>query len=183
MRGCRALDARELFVVEAELEDVGGLRAARELRIEHLVHALVGAHQEIRPAAPATVDEHALVDDIDAFFDGLPCHLRCLLPAAIDVDLTDVQAVRAQALQIGRLVRVALLVQQPGLLGQLRPRQLAASDLQPQRGQVLTRQIAREVGRGEEDRAFGCLHNQNGVSSALTVLSGSVGSTRVALGL
>ena len=49
------LDPRELLVVEEELEDVGGLRGARELGVERLVGAVRLAQQEVGDAAPAVV--------------------------------------------------------------------------------------------------------------------------------
>ncbi len=62
--GLAPLDARELLVVEEELEDVGGLRGARELGVERLVGAVRLLHQEVGDAAPAVVGEDALVDDV-----------------------------------------------------------------------------------------------------------------------
>ena len=77
--GLAALDARELLVVEEELEDVGGLRGARELGVERLVGAVRLPHEEVGDAAPAVVGEDGLVDDV-----GLPARIASTVarPAA-----------------------------------------------------------------------------------------------------
>ena len=64
--GHRALDPRDLLGVEAELQDVGGLRVARELRVDDLVAAVRLPLDEVGEPAPVAVDEARLVDDVGA---------------------------------------------------------------------------------------------------------------------
>ena len=72
LRRLEPLDARDLLAVEAELQDVGGLRVPGELRVERLVapraerRRRLDAHQEVGVTAPAVAREDALVDDVDA---------------------------------------------------------------------------------------------------------------------
>ncbi len=91
------LDARELLAVEAELEDVGGLRAAGELRVDRLVGA-VGLPLEEVGLTPRqrAVGEDALVDDVDAGADRLLGLARRALPVEVGLerDLDDASCPR-----------------------------------------------------------------------------------------
>ena len=64
--GHGALNARDLLGVEAELEHVGGLRVARELRVDDLVAPVGLALDEVGEPAPVAVDEAGLVDHVGA---------------------------------------------------------------------------------------------------------------------
>ena len=104
--GLAALDARELLVVEEELEDVGGLRRARELGVERLVGAVRLLHQEIGDPAPGLVGEDALVDHVGrAGADRLRRGEGGGLVVAARVgDFENGLALRAEALEVGPLV-------------------------------------------------------------------------------
>ena len=93
VRRLEPLDPRDLLAVEAELEDVGGLRVAGELGVERLVApraergGRLDAHQEVGLPAPAVAREDALVDDVDAFFHGLDGLAGGALPVAVGLEL------------------------------------------------------------------------------------------------
>ena len=92
--GLAALEARDLLGVEAELEQEVGLDAARELRVGDLVapgaevgRAVVYAQEEVGVAAPAVVEEGALVDDLGAGAhrgEGRPPPLRAPRLSGVD---------------------------------------------------------------------------------------------------
>ena len=99
------LDPRELLVVEEELEDVGGLRAAGELRVERLVGAVRLAEEEVGDAAPPVAHEDALVDDVDPAPHRLDRALLCRLEVElVELDLGDRLALGAERLEVGALV-------------------------------------------------------------------------------
>ncbi len=167
---CRALHARDVFAVEAQLQQEVRLGVARELGVFDLVvpwpaaagQRLVDAAQEIRVPDPRPVEERRLVDDLRA------CRHRCFGGArrrlelanafstarvARPVDGDDVVSVGAQPLEIGRLVLLAQVRKQLRLLGALvRPGQGAAQRLEVERREVLAGEEVVEIGRGENDR-------------------------------
>ena len=93
VRRLEPLDPRDLLAVEAELEDVGGLRVAGELGVERLVApraergGRLDAHQEVGLPAPAVAREDALVDDVDAVLHRLDGLARGALPVAVGLEL------------------------------------------------------------------------------------------------
>ena len=150
--GLAPLDARELLVVEEELEDVGGLRGARELGVERLVGAVRLLHQEVGDAAPALVGEDALVDDVGlAGADRVGGGEGGGFVVALRVgDLEDGEPLRAEALEVGVLVLEPLAKDQLRLLVlDLGPLDLPASVRERERRQVLAGQEGRDVGRRE----------------------------------
>ena len=112
------LDPAELLVVEEELEDVGGLRRARELGVERLVGAVRLAEEEVGDAAPVLVGEDALVDDVGlAVEDRVGGRAGGGVVVAFGVgDLEDGVAVGAEVLEVGALVLEPLAEDQLRLL-------------------------------------------------------------------
>jgi hypothetical protein len=132
--------------------------------------------EEVCDPAPPVRDEHALVDDVHAGRDRLFCLTRRPLPVEVglEADLDDVPPFRPEPLEVGELVLAALAEDELGLLvldpGQ---RQVAAGDPDRERGQMLARQIVRDI-RGRERKAAGDdLHakslGRNGASSYATL--------------
>ena len=142
----RSLDPRELLVVEEELEDVRGLRGARELGVERLVGAVRPAQEEVGDAAPALVREDALVDDVGL---AVADRLRGRAGGAVAVALgsgisSDGHPLGAQALEVGLLVLEPLAEDQLRLLVlDLGPVELAARVRERERRQVLAGQEGR----------------------------------------
>ena len=158
--GHAPLDPRELLGVEAELEHVLRLGAAGELGVDDLVGAVGEALDEVGEPAPGAVGERGLVDDVGAVVDGSLGLAGGALPVAVvEVDLGDRAPVRLEPGEVGGLVLVPLApdevsvrVVPPGLV------ELAASDRELERRQVLARQEGVEVGRGEEQAAVAKAH-------------------------
>ena len=159
--GRAALDPRELLGVEAELEHVLRLGEAGELGVDDLVSVAVGAAlDEVREPAPGAVGERGLVDDVGSVVDGSLGLAGGALPVAVvEGDLGDVAPLGLEPGQVGGLVLVPLApdevsvrVVPPGLV------ELAASDRELERGQMLARQEGVEVGRREERAAVKRLH-------------------------
>ena len=150
MVGLASLDARELLVVEEELEDVGGLRGAGELGVERLVGAVRLAHEEVGNAAPALVGKDALVDHVslagtNRFGGGEGGGVVVALRVG---DLEDGAPLRAKALEVGVLVLEPLPKDQLRLLVlNLGPLDLPASVRERERRQMLAGQEGRDVGR------------------------------------
>ena len=165
-RGREALDRRDPLAVEAELEDVGGLRVPRELRVERLVapRAEVGgrvdAEEEVGDAAPAVADERRLVDDLDAGAHRLLGLARAALPVdGLAGEIDDLPALVPQPLEVGLLVLVALAEDQLGLVVLERRRdELAARDLERKGREVLAGEVGRHVGRRQRERSVAELH-------------------------
>ena len=171
--GLAPLDARELLVVEEELEDVGGLRGARELGVERLVGAVRLLHQEVGDAAPAVVGEDALVDDVGlAGADRVGGGEGGALVVALRVgDLEDGEPLRAEALEVGVLVLEPLAKDQLRLLVlDLGPLDLPASVRERERRQVLAGEERRDVGRREVEAVVVKAHSlkSTGQSRRLT---------------
>ena len=122
--GVRALDGRDRFAVEAELQDVGGLLGPRQLRVERLVapaperRRLLDALEEVRAASPVAADERRLLDDLRAGAHRLDRGARRALevPAVGADDVDDLAAGRAQAGQVRGLVRLALAPEQVAVI-------------------------------------------------------------------
>ena len=148
----RPLDPRELLVVEEELEDVGGLGAARELGVERLVDAVRPAEEEVGDAAPVLVREDALVDDVGL---AVPDRVGGRAGGAVVVaarvgDLEDGLPVGAEVLEVGALVLEPLAEDQLRLLVlDLGPVELPARVRERERRQVLAGEEGRDVGRRE----------------------------------
>ena len=143
------LDERELLVVEEELEDVGGLRGARELRVERLVGAVRLLHQEVGDAAPAVAREDGLVDDVRlAGADRVGGGACGSVVVAVGVgELEDGEPLRAEALEVGPLVLEPLAKDQLRLLVlDVGPLDLPARVRERERRQVLAGQERRDVG-------------------------------------
>ena len=133
----------------------------RELGVDRLVGAVRLPLEEVGDAPPPVRDENALVDDVDAAADRLPGLASGPLPVVVGLELDrhHLATLGTQPLEVGLLVlaplaedELSLLVLGLGLL------ELAARDLQRERGQVLARQVVRDVGRRERDAAVVELH-------------------------
>ena len=144
------LDARDLLGVEAELEHVLRLGEAGELRVDDLIAGAVReAFDEVGEPAPGAVGKDGLVDDVGSVADGLLSLPRGAHPVAIvEGDLGDAAPIGAELSQVGGLVLLSLTPDQVGVrVEPERLLQLAASDRDLERGQVLARQERVEVGR------------------------------------
>jgi hypothetical protein len=149
------LQALEQRRVDAQLEDCAGARLRRELRVRDLVRpgaerALVrDLAEEIRAAVPPLVAERRLIDDVGAVAHRGERRLE-VVGAGRRANLDDAELLRAQVLQIARLVLAAALHQEiddrivamgPALAplghGELEPAQVAAA------------QVVREVRGGQ----------------------------------
>ena len=143
------LDERELLVVEEELEDVGGLRGARELGVERLVGAVRLLHQEVGDAAPAVAREDGLVDHVRlAGADRVGGGACGSVVVAVGVgELEDGEPLRAEALEVGALVLEPLAKDQLRLLVlDVGPLDLPTRVRERERRQVLAGQERRDVG-------------------------------------
>ena len=154
------LDPRELLVVEEELEDVGGLRAAGELRVERLVGAVRLAEEEVCDAAPPVAHEDALVDDVDPAPHRLDrALLRRLEVELVELDLGDRLALGAERLEVGALVLEPLAEDQITLfvwdLGSL---DLPTRCAERKRRQMLAGKERRDVGRRELETISAKVH-------------------------
>jgi hypothetical protein len=137
--GLSALETPEQLVVEAELEDVRGLGASRELGVESLVRSLVRPNEEVRDPAPVTLREDTLIHDVDALFDRFASILSSALVPIVGGDLADVEAFVAQAPKVRRLMREALFEQKLGLLRGLGRHEIPVRDPEVERCQMLAR--------------------------------------------
>ena len=153
--------------VEAELEDVGGLRVPGELRVERLVaeRAEVGGRvrllEEVRDAPPALPDKRRLVDDVDAGAHRLLGLAGGALPVEVglELDFDDVVSLGLEALEVGLLVLAALAEDQLGLVVlERRGDELAVGDLQREGREVLAGEVGRHVGRRQRQAAVGQVH-------------------------
>ncbi len=162
--------------IDAHLEDGSGLDRAGELRVGDVVapvaqrrtRPVIPLEQEVRVPAPASVEERGLEDDVGAALHRL--ERRRLggsqlgrRPEILLGDLDDAQPSFAQCGQVGRLVQVALL------LDQLDRRVIAPERLGPvpehtpefQGGQVIAGEEADEVRGADDDRpVVGVLHRR-----------------------
>ena len=113
--GHRALDPRDLLGVEAELQHVGGLRVARELRVDDLVAPVRLPLDEVGEPAPAAVDEAGLVDHVGAGAHRLLGRAGGGIEIPVVRDRDDVAPVGEQRREVGGLVLVALALDEVGL--------------------------------------------------------------------
>jgi hypothetical protein len=157
----RRLDARHLLGVEAELQHVGGLRRAGELRVDGLVPSLLHALEEVREPPPAAVGEVRLVDHVrrtgpDRVL-GEPCGLgRIESLVVVRRDPDDRAPVRDEAVEVRLLVLVPLAEDEVAVRGvEVRLLELAARDGERQRRQMRAGEVGREVGRREGERCVG----------------------------
>src|ERR1700681_1394431 len=95
--GLPRLETPEQLVVEAQLKDVRGLGAARELGVEGLVRSVLPENEEVRNPAPATICEDALVHNVDAGFYRFASRFSSGLVPILSGDLANVEG-----LEIGR---------------------------------------------------------------------------------
>src|SRR3954464_13331866 len=116
----RSLDAGHLLDIRADLEDRAGLRATRELRVRDFVGpgtevtGRLHPEQEVRMAAPPTVEERRLVDDVGAVahrgfgFGGRRAELVAGgRSGTVAADLHDLATADPQLLEVALLVREA----------------------------------------------------------------------------
>ena len=144
------LDPRDLLRVEAELEDVRGLGAARELGVDDLVRPARKPLEKVREPVPGTggIVKACLVDDVNAFSDRtLGGRGRALPIAVVEVDGRDGAPLVEEPLHVTRLVVV------PFPPNELRvrvvpvgPLELLTSDRKLKRGQMRAREEPVEVG-------------------------------------
>ena len=146
-RGPLPLDARELGV-EAELEHVLRLGEAGELGVDDLIAGAVReAFDEVREPAPGAVGKDGLVDDVGSLADGFFSLPRGAHPVAIvEGDLGDAAPIGAERAGGSRPRAPLPYVGSSACRLSRRLLQLAASDRELERGQVLARQAV-EVGR------------------------------------
>ncbi len=149
------LDARQLTVVEEQLEDVARPAVARQLGVVDLVGVrperrvrVVDADEEVREADPAVVLQAGLVDHVGACAHGLDGRRGALGIARAGVDLDDAPALLAMAGEYPRLVLEAALTQ-PVVRGApvVRTRQLPALDEQVEPRAVLAAEEVVEATR------------------------------------
>ncbi len=173
--GEHALDPLELVRVERELEDVRRLGArARELRVPRLVReraearGLVETDEEVGDPAPAVRGEDALVDDLRSCPKRFLGEARGFLEVdvvALD-DLDDLAAVGAETREERRLVLPTLPHDELALLVlAVRPLERLVLDEDVELGQVRAREVVREIGGREPERAVGCETHVVGVSA------------------
>jgi hypothetical protein len=118
-----------------------------KLRVDDLVAAVGLPLDEVGEAVPVPVDEAGLEDDVGTVADRVLGLARGALPVAVvEVDLDDLAACGAQALQVARLVLESLAMDELGLpVDVLRPRELAPLDAQGEGGGVRARQPFGEI--------------------------------------
>ena len=160
VRRLEPLDPRDLLAVEAELEDVGGLRVAGELGVERLVApraergGRLDAHQEVGLPAPAVAREDALVDDVDAVPHRLDGLARGALPVAVglELDRPDRLSRLDERAEVGVLVLEPLAEDELGLLVlDVRLGELLLRDLEREGREVAAAEVGRDVGGREGD--------------------------------
>ena len=144
------------LTVETELQDVGGLRVPRELRVQRLVapraerRRRLDAHQEVSHPTPPLPDECSLEDDIHTGAHRLHCLAGGALPVEVGLErhLRDRLTLVLQPLQISGLVLTPLPKHELHLLVlHHRPHQVATRNPQVERSQVGAGQIRRKIGR------------------------------------
>jgi hypothetical protein len=119
LRGDALLEADERRI-DAELDHMLGLCAARELGVQHLVAPgaqarwSVDPFQKIRVAVPGGAQQRALVDDFHAAPHRLAGTVDALLERRALVELGDRAARATQIFEIGALVLDALAGEQVG---------------------------------------------------------------------
>jgi len=113
--GHRALDPSDLLGVEAELQDVGGLGVARELRVNNLVAPVGLPLEEVGESAPAALDEAGLVDHLSAGAHRRLGRTSRGVEVPVVCDLRDLAPLRLQRREVGGLVLLALALDEVGL--------------------------------------------------------------------
>jgi hypothetical protein len=169
--GPTALDARHLLGVEAELKDVRGLGAPRELGVDHLVAAVRLALEKVGQTAPRALGERGLVDHRRACADGRLGLGHRPRPVEL-VRVVDAHDLVAQRGQVPRLVLVALAADQLGVrVVAERPLELLARHRELERRQVRAGEEADQVGRREAEAATLGAHSSI-VAPGVAVLTG-----------
>jgi hypothetical protein len=135
------LNTPDLLGVERELEQVSRLARARELRVGDLVRPVREPLDQVGDPAPAAVLEGGLVDDLRA----RPNRRLGLGSVARSRDLA---SLRADPLEVGRLVLLPLAPNEVGLrVVDDRPSELPARDREVERGQVVALEEIVEIRR------------------------------------
>jgi hypothetical protein len=148
----RALDARDLLGVEAELDDVSRPSVPRELGVERLVGAIGLANNEVGEPTPGVVGERRLVDNrrtvAHGAFRGVSSTVPANLPRLADPD--DIVGERAE---VGSLVLLTLAADEVGVrVVAERLWQLLERDGDLKHRQMRAGNESAEVG-GREDKA------------------------------
>jgi hypothetical protein len=193
LRWPNALQPFELLDVRAHLEHGAGLDVASELRVGNLVvprppdRCVLGPlcldpEQEVGMAEPASVEEGRLVDDVgpgphggDRLL-GLAPDVRCVLGLVIPLDAHHVPSAGLELGEVAQLVLLAPTADDIELgIRSIRTLDQAAQGSGFERRQVLTGEVADQIGRGEDGRAVDQLHvgKPTGASDSLAVPSGS----------
>src|SRR5579872_3945145 len=90
--------------VEAELEDVGRLGGTRELGVERLIAPVRLPFEEVGDTAPVVLDQHSLVNDVDAVTDRLPGFGGRRGEVTVELDLPDELPCFSQTGEVGLLM-------------------------------------------------------------------------------
>ena len=116
------LHGGEHVCIDAQLEDVLGLRGPGELRVGDIIGELaqgggdaIALQEEVGVAVPPAVEERALIDDIVAIEHGTPCRVRAIPKRTIGGYFDHRTPLGAQSVEIGFLVLDALLLQEHGV--------------------------------------------------------------------
>jgi len=153
--GSSTLQLLEQMRVDAQLQDRACARLRRELGVGHFIRprpelaGLAGLQNKIGAAIPALVAERRLIDDV-----GTVAHRRerCVdaFLAWRRADLDDAELLRAQVLEIRRLVLAPALGEQlDDRVVAVRPAGAAFGHGEIELTQMRAAQMIREVGRGE----------------------------------
>jgi hypothetical protein len=153
------LDPPDLLRVEDELEHGRRFPRPRELRVPGLVAPpaevgrLVDADDEVGEPAPALAREDGLVDDLGAVAHRLLGERGGLVEVApTEPDLDDLAALGLELGEVRPLVLIPLLGNQRRNVGaRVRPGARAARDLELERRQIRAREVARQIGRRQEE--------------------------------
>src|SRR5262249_45067676 len=172
----QTLDPLELVRIERELEDVRRLRVGPcELGVPCLVREraetgrAVEADEEVRDPAPAAGREDSLVDDLGSGAQRFLRAARGVLEVDLVAlhDLDDLAALISKPCEKRRLVLLALAADEIRLRAlPPRPLELVPLDADVELRQVRTREVIREVGGREPERAVGGEAHFVGVSAA-----------------
>ena len=171
------LDPGQLLDVGADLEQRRRLDVARQLGVDDLVAPLaegagaINAQEEVGQPEPPPVEERGLVDHVVAPPDRLlrrgsrrtqpleTLRARQVVPAGIDAG--DAPALCFERCQIAGLVLEAALGDQVDLrIEPDRPVDQTGHRRELQADQVLARQIADQIGRGEDGAVVDELHRR-----------------------